>query len=510
MKIAVSREPAQRMPVQALVIGICKDKPLSGPATEIDGLMGGVIGRSLADGELKGEKGETAIFHVANPDSVQLAPRRVVTVGLGEADKVDAEAIRSAAGSVAKLLRDKGIKRAAVLTLGVSGEGGSPGKNASETAVLCNVEGFILSLHRYQEFKSKKDEKDLERVDLILPTGVDEAKAQQAVDRACVMAEATVLARDLAYTPGSAMTPRRLAEAAERVARETGLEVEIHDESWMESEGMGALLGVARGSSEPPRFIVLRYRSGRQGAPLLAIVGKGLTFDAGGICLKPAEGMDEMKMDKSGGAAVIAAMQGIARLKPTIDVLGVIPATENLPGGRALKPGDVLKTLSGKTIEVINTDAEGRLILADALTYASRAGANWIVDIATLTGAVVIALGNQAAAIIGNDQELIDEVVASGADVGERYWQLPAYEEYKEQYKSHIADIKNVGGRQAGTITGALIVGEFAGACKWAHLDIAGVAWHQKDLPYIPKGASGFGTRTLIRLAERLGGAGQG
>lgn len=502
MEIKVTRDPLTKVPADTVVVGVCKGMSPEGVAAEIDGLLGGVITRAMADGEFKGERCEAAVFHVDPRSGGALVARRVVAAGLGEAEKVTHETVRAATGQAARLAREKGAKVAGFALFGVSG--GRHGGLDPTAAVSAMVEGALLGLYRYQEFKSKKEEKELDLMYISAPDG-DEAALGMALGRGRVMAEATLLARDLASKPGGVMTPRLLAEAAERVGREAGLAVEVYDERWMENEGMGGLLGVARGSSEPPRFIVMRYRCGCEGAPLLALVGKGLTFDAGGICLKPSEGMDEMKMDKSGGAAVIGAMQGIARLKPAVDVVGVIPATENMPGGRAQKPGDVIKTLSGKTIEVINTDAEGRLILADAVAYASRLGASWIVDIATLTGAVVIALGSQAAAIIGNDQALVDEVIRAGEEVGERYWQLPAYDEYKEQYKSQVADIKNVGGRPAGTITGGLIIGEFVGETKWAHLDIAGVAWHDKDLPYKPKGATGFGTRTLIRLSERLG-----
>ncbi len=476
----------------AVVVAACKDAPLAGAAAAVDAALGGALSRLVADGELKGELGEVALYHTEG----RLPARLVVLAGLGDRERADAERLRQMAGAAARFAREKGVRG---LALALPGDAVPVAPAAAAQAL---VEGAALGLYRFEAYKGKKDNKEIEV--LIIPDAPAGSAAAAGAARGRVFAEATVLARDLANEPGNHMTPRLLADAARRAGEAAGLSVEVFDEARIEAEGMGALLGVARGSQEPPRFIVMRYRCGRAGAPLLALVGKGLTFDAGGICLKPAEGMDEMKMDKSGGAAVIAAMQAIGRLQPALDVVGLVPATENMPGGRAQKPGDVVRACNGKTIEVINTDAEGRLILADAVAYASKLGARWIVDIATLTGAVVICLGNQAAAVLGNDQALVEEVQRAGADVGERYWQLPAYEEYKEQYKSAIADLKNVGGRPAGTITGGMIIGEFVGQASWAHLDIAGVAWGDKDLPYKPRGASGFGTRTLVRLAERL------
>ncbi len=492
VRVAVEERPPVSVEADAVVAGVFKGGELDPPAAELDAALGGALKALVAAGEIRGEPGEIAIYHTDG----RLPARRVILVGLGPAGKLDGERVRQAAGSAARAARDRGCRRVALTLLGE----GSPGGPEVAERARALVEGAWLGLYRFQAYKSKPDEKAVEELGVVAPA----ADVAAAVEEGRVLAEATCLARDLTNEPSNRMTPRLLAEAAARLAEDGRLEVEVFDERWMEQEGMGALLGVARGSQEPPRFIVLRYRSGRAGAPLLALVGKGLTFDSGGICIKPAEGMDEMKMDMAGGAAVIAAMRAIARLAPALDVVGLVPATENMPGGRAQKPGDVVRACNGKTIEVINTDAEGRLILADAVAYAARLGARWIVDIATLTGAVVIALGHQAAAVIGNDEGLIDAVRAAGALAGERFWPLPAYEEYKEQYKSNIADLKNVGGRPAGTITGALIIGEFVGEASWAHLDIAGVAWHDKDLPYRPAGATGFGVRTLVHLARGL------
>jgi leucyl aminopeptidase len=312
--------------------------------------------------------------------------------------------------------------------------------------------------------------------------------------------------RDLANEPGAYMTPTNMSERARDIATEFGLTIDVLDEVRMEQEGMGSLLSVARGSDEPGKLIILKYTPANaveESAELLAFVGKGITFDSGGISLKPGENMELMKYDMTGGATVMGAMRAIAQLKPSIPVLGVIPCAENLPSGKATKPGDVVRAMTGKTIEVINTDAEGRLILADAIAYAKKLGATRIVDMATLTGAVSIALGDVNTAVLGTDQELVDEIIAAGKEAGEKFWQLPLDKEYSKQIKSDIADIKNVGGRKAGTITAAAFLKEFADGVSWAHLDIAGTAWGDDAKPYRSKGPTGIAVRTLIKIVER-------
>ncbi|MGI8997863.1 MAG: leucyl aminopeptidase family protein, partial [Pyrinomonadaceae bacterium] len=314
-----------------------------------------------------------------------------------------------------------------------------------------------------------------------------------------------------ANEPGAYMTPTNMAERAQEIATQFGLEIDVLEREEMEREGMGSLLSVARGSEEPPKLIILKYtpEGGAKGATkqngdLLALVGKGITFDTGGISLKPGENMELMKYDMTGGGTVLGVMRAIAQLKPPIPVLGVVPSTENMPSGKATKPGDVVRAMSGKTIEVINTDAEGRLVLADAISYAKKLGATRIVDLATLTGAVSIALGDVNTGILGTDQELIDELIAAGREVGEKFWQLPLDKEYSKQIKSDIADIKNVGGRKAGTITAAAFLKEFADGVSWAHLDIAGTAWGDDAKPFRSKGPTGVAVRTLLNMIDRM------
>jgi leucyl aminopeptidase len=319
-----------------------------------------------------------------------------------------------------------------------------------------------------------------------------------------ILSEATSLARDMVNEPANFMTPADMAEMATKLAETYGLEVSILERERMEELGMGALLGVAQGSQQPPKFIVLNYKEGDSDGIDIALIGKAITFDSGGISIKPSNGMEEMKGDMAGGASVIAAMGAIARLKPRINVLALVPATENLPSGAAIKPGDVVKSMNGKTIEVINTDAEGRLALADALGYANQNGAKLIVDVATLTGAMQIALGDVCTGAFGNDQELVDGIIAAGAEAGEKIWQMPMYEEYKELNKSSVADVKNVGGRMAGSITAAQFLAEFAGDTRWVHLDIAGTFMADKTKGYLVKGATGVPVRTLVNLVLSL------
>jgi leucyl aminopeptidase len=315
---------------------------------------------------------------------------------------------------------------------------------------------------------------------------------------ASVYARSANLARELATRPGNELTPSYLAGVAEDMAKKHGMKATVLDRDQMRKEGMGALLAVAQGSDEEPRFIALEYMKGAKGQAPLVLIGKGVTFDSGGISIKPAERMEDMKYDMSGAAAVLGALNGIAELELAVNVVALVPSTENMPSGHAFKPGDVIRSHAGKTIEIVNTDAEGRLILADALSYAQRYQPAAIVDAATLTGAVVVALGNQAIGMMGNDGELMDQIRAAGQRVGERCWPMPLWDEYRELIDSNIADLKNSGGRAAGTITGGWFLKEFAGDSPWVHLDIAGMAYREDALPYLRKGATGVPTRLFI------------
>jgi len=326
--------------------------------------------------------------------------------------------------------------------------------------------------------------------------------AQLAVARGRILGQCSNLARELANEPGNVLPPREFARRATALASEAGVKTEILDEKQIEQLGMGLLLGVARGSAEPPRLMVFRYDPpGAPERPVLGLVGKGITFDTGGISIKPAEKMEQMKDDMAGGAAVACAMRAIALLKAPIRVIGVVPTTENMPGGRALKPGDVLKSAAGKTVEVINTDAEGRLILGDGLWYARQLGATHLVDVATLTGAVVVALGKVTSGVFGQPDNWVERVRRVANAAGDRAWPLPLFDDYREQIKSEIADMINTGGRAAGSITAAMFLKEFVDGTPWVHMDIAGTAWADEGKPYLPKGPSGVAVRTLANLA---------
>jgi leucyl aminopeptidase len=364
------------------------------------------------------------------------------------------------------------------------------------------TEGAILGLYDFRRHITKSPEHS-EIAELIILER--DASRRKKVEQGClkgkILAEATNLARDLVNEPPNYMTPSHMAGIAEQVARSQGLDLTILERNQIEKEGMGAFLGVAQGSEQPPKLIILSYKGDKASSGVLGFVGKAITFDSGGISIKPSDAMKDMKGDMSGGAAAIAAMSAIAQLKPQINVTAIVPATENLPSGKALKPSDVLVAMNGKTIEVANTDAEGRLILADALSYAVKQGISTLIDVATLTGACQIALADICSGLFPNSQELADKVIKAGADAGERLWQMPMYEEYKELNKSDIADIKNTGGRYGGAITAAQFLSEFVGKTPWVHLDIAGTFTVDKEKGYLVKGATGVAVRTLVNLA---------
>jgi leucyl aminopeptidase len=407
------------------------------------------------------------------------------------------------AGTAVRALREKNAKSIAVLPR-LDG-------NAEDVASAV-VEGSFMALFDPDKYRTK-DKEAREISKLVVVMEGDESAIMRGAERGRIIGESVNFTRDLANEPGAYMTPTNMSERAREVATEFGLSVDVLDEARMEQEGMGSLLSVSHGSEEPAKLIVLKYtpaNATQEGSDLLAFVGKGITFDSGGISLKPGENMELMKYDMTGGATVMGAMRAIAQIKPSIPVLGVMPCSENLPSGKATKPGDVVRAMTGKTIEVINTDAEGRLVLADAIAYAKKLGATTIVDIATLTGAVSIALGDVNTAVIGTDQELINEIIVAGKEAGEKYWQLPLDKEYSRQIKSDIADIKNVGGRKAGTITAAAFLKEFADGVSWAHLDIAGTAWCEEAKPYRAKGPTGVAVRTFVRIVARAAARGNG
>jgi leucyl aminopeptidase len=476
----------------ALVVTIYEGEVADeGALKELDERAGGAVSELLGTDEMRGKQGDMVYIH--NPG--QIRARRLLLVGAGKREEFSFDTIRKVSGTAARFLRGKGARSMAILRRS---------QLDLERAAQAAVEGALIGLFEPDMYKTEhKEERRIDELVLVAAAPGSDKGLERGVECGRIIGEAVNLARELSNEPSSTLTPSEMAERARETATRFGLDIDVLDEARMKELGMGALLGVARGSDEPAKLIVLRYLPEEaepmgNDAETIAIVGKGITFDSGGISIKPAEGMEKMKYDMSGAAATLAAMRAIAQLKPRVNVIGVMPSTENMPSGRAYKPGDVLRAMSGKTIEVINTDAEGRLILADAIAYARKLGATKIIDLATLTGAVSIALGPINVAIMGNDQEFIDELRQAGREVGERFWQLPMDEEYREMIKSDIADIKNSAGRYAGTITAGYFLREFAEETPWIHLDIAGTAWENERKPYMSKGPTGIAIRTLI------------
>jgi leucyl aminopeptidase len=496
MQIESTNGSYSELDVQALAIAIFKDeKADEGFLKKLDAITGGAIKSVIDSEELKGKEAEIVFLHLVGNSEIKA--QRLLLVGVGERNEYTTAQVSQMAGTAVRALRLKNAKSIAVVP---RLEG-----NSEEIASVV-AQGSIMGLFEPDKYRTvDKEKREIARL-IVVMDGADETDLKRGVERGRIVGEAVNFTRDLANEPGAYMTPTIMSERARDVASEFGLSIDVLDEARMEQEGMGSLLSVARGSDEPGKLIVLKYTpptGTEESKGLLAFVGKGVTFDSGGISLKPGENMELMKYDMTGGATVIGAMLAISQLKPPIPVLGVIPCAENLPSGKATKPGDVVRAMTGKTIEVINTDAEGRLILADAIAYAKKLGATIIVDMATLTGAVSIALGDVHAAVLGTDQELIDEIIVAGKEAGEKFWQLPLDKEYSKQIKSDIADIKNVGGRKAGTITAAAFLKEFADGVSWAHLDIAGTAWGEEAKPYRSKGPTGIAVRTLIKIVSR-------
>jgi leucyl aminopeptidase len=500
MKIDTSSGRFVDTDVQALAVAVFKDeKADEGFLKDLDAASGGLVRSVLESEELKGKEGETVYLHLAASGEGMKA-KRLLLVGVGERADYKRAQVSQFAGAAVRALRVRGVK-----TIGLV-----PRLDEADAALVAAsaAEGALIGLFEPDKYRTvDKEERTIERL-VVVVEGADEAALRSGAERGRVVGESVNFTRDLANEPGAYMTPTIMAERAQEIANEFGLEIDVLDQARMEKEGMGAFLSVARGSDQPPKMMVLKYMpdgksSVEDGENYLALVGKGITFDTGGISIKPSENMELMKYDMTGGATVLGVMRAVAQLKPPIPVLGVVPATENMPSGKATKPGDVVRAMTGKTIEVINTDAEGRLILADAVAYAKKLGATQVIDMATLTGAVSIALGDVNTGILGTDQKLIDEVIEAGREVGEKYWQLPLDKEYSKQIKSDIADIKNVGGRKAGTITAAAFIKEFADGISWAHLDIAGTAWGDEAKPFRSKGPTGVAVRALLNFIER-------
>jgi leucyl aminopeptidase len=471
---------------------------LEGDIAAVDRALGGAIAQLISQGEIKGKPSEITLVHSLG----KLPAARVVVIGLGKAAELKVNKVREAVAETCRWLRRKGITTLATVAPGAGINHISPHDAAQAT-----IEGAVLGLYTFRRHITKEEDGPGEIKEFnIVGKNEDKSELEAGSRKGRIMAEAGNLARDMVNEPANYMTPARMAETATTLAQSYGLNVSVLEREQMAELGMGALLGVAQGSRQPPRFIVLDHQGAGSEETKITLVGKGITFDSGGISIKPSEKLEEMKGDMAGGAAAIAAMAAIAQLAPKINVRAIVPATENLPDGNALKPGDVLTAMNGKTIEIISTDAEGRLILADAISYARKRGTKFMVDAATLTGAIRIALGDICTGAFGNDQKLVDKVIAAGAEAGEYIWQMPMYDEYQEQNKSDVADIKNVGGRLAGAITAAKFLAEFADDTPWVHLDIAGTGLGDKERGHRVKGATGVPVGTFVNLVLALAG----
>ena len=506
MELSVLTGDIAAQSVDAVVVNLFEDVDTPGGGTgAVDAALGGAINSLIANGEIKGSRGEITVIHAIGDAYAGFAPDRVLVAGLGKSEDFDLDGVRSVSAIVARRLRRLNVESAATIVHGAEIDGLDPGASAEALA-----EGAILGLYRFDKYrtssKPKFDETRPVTLTLVEHDGSKAPALEAGVARGEVFAAASNAARDMVSEPANVLHPTKLAEIATAIASEGGIEIEILEQADCEALEMGAYVGVSLGSHQPLKFIHMAFE-GDAGDPEnnLWIVGKGITFDSGGISLKGGAGMGAMKGDMSGGAAAIASMQAIAALKPVLNVHMVCAATENMPGGGAQRPGDVVIAMGGKSIEVDNTDAEGRLTLADAIGFAKSKGATRIVDIATLTGAMVVALGAGHSGAFSNDDELVGQMIAAGATRGEPIWRMPLDPITKRQNRSDIADLKNSGGRGAGSITAAHFIGEFAGDTPWVHLDIAATNMGRSVHDWEPSGATGVPTRALIQLALDLG-----
>jgi len=480
MKILIKNIKEAGLKCDALILPVLEKEGIA-LYKAIDESMGGVLGKISR--EFKGKHNEVSLLHTYG----KIKPEKLLLIGLGKKKELTREKLRQAGGKAVSYLRDLGVKEIALSTRLISMLRLKPSDF---------IEGGLLSDYRFLNYKEEKDHKAVKHMCVISSKDLT-----KEIKYAEVTASSVLFARGLINTPSNDMTPALLFKAA-KALKAKNVSVRVIDGKEAQRLGMGAYLSVARGSEEPPKFIVVSYAA-KKTRPVV-LIGKSITFDSGGISLKPAEGMEKMKYDMAGGAAVLGVIKAAAELGLPLCIVGLLPATENLPGGSASKPGDVVRAIEGKTIEIISTDAEGRMTIADALGYAKRFKPRAVIDIATLTGACSIALGGEAIALMGNDEGLMEKLRHAGEETGERLWRMPLFDEYKEYIKSDVADIKNSSGKQGALVTAGYFLKEFAGETPWAHLDIAGTAWTDKDKPYTPKGATGVGVRLLLEFLREF------
>jgi leucyl aminopeptidase len=492
MQIKLDAKPYPEVEVDALVAYLFEDsEPIQGPLDEIDRGAAGLLRRLSKSGEVSGKMLEFTLIHA--PQGLKAA--RLLLVGAGKRENFNGAAVRKVTGAALRYLKARSVKNFAIL---------APEKDRTEDFAQAVAEAASIANFESDKYKTdKKTDKSIESILLLGFSDSQKSAAEKGLATGRTIGEAQNFTRDLVNEPANKLTPKILAEKAEAMARDAGLSVEILDEQKIADLKMGALMSVAQGGPEPPRVMVITYVPANVKAdlPVIGLIGKAVTFDTGGISIKPADGMEKMKYDMAGGGAMLGVMRAIAALKPNVKVICVVPSTENMVGGKAQKPGDIQTAMSGKTIEVLNTDAEGRLILADGITFAKQLGATHLIDAATLTGAIVVALSNVNAGVFGSDQAFTDKLLASAKAAGEKMWQMPIDDDYREFIKGSVGDIQNIGsGKGGGAITGAMFIKEFTGDTPWIHLDIAGTAWNDDQKPWMAKGATGTAVRTLVHL----------
>lgn len=494
MNITVKTGTAEKEPAEMLAFYVYEDAVIIGGAlASCNSELNNVIAEIIKKKEFVGKLNKSVALFTYG----KIPANRIMLVGLGKKKDVTPDKVRQAAGTTASVARDMGISEVVAVLDSIEMPSSALGEWTQAYGEGCLLAGY--NFVRYKKVP-QEEQKELKATTLLFAGKEDISPARNALKHAQIIAESVCFARDLINTPAQDKTPTALADIAKKTAQSQGFQCKTLSTPELKKLGMGGLLGVSQGSNQPPQFIVLEYNARAKNQDTVVLVGKGITFDSGGICIKPSKDMDLMKTDMSGGAAVIGAFKAISQMELPLHVVGLIPCSENMPSGTAIKPGDIIKFYSGKTAEVANTDAEGRLILADALGYAEKYKPTAVIDLATLTGSCVVALGTVVSGMMGNNEELKKLVKAAGEKSWERVWELPLWEEYQEQIKSDIADIKNIGGPYAGAITAACFLSKFTEKYPWVHLDIAGTAWCEKNAPYTPKGAAGIGVRLLVQL----------
>ncbi len=502
MNIQVKSGEATSVTTDMLVcLGYEQEKTWSKVIRPIDKKLGGLLTDLRKSGEFSGKANQTTLLHING----KLGAKRVLLVGLGAWETMTLDRVRQAMGTAVKRARHIKAKGMACVIPDVP-----KAIDKLDQVAQAMAEGMLLGDYRFSEYRTDhtEDRKTLQSCTLLAPSSASQARVTLGAKRGQTLGEATCFVRDMCNHPANVMKPSRVVAEAKTIAKESKIRLKVLDRQHMKKLGMGGLLGVGQGSIEPPHFIILEYSGGPKTQRPVVLVGKTVTFDSGGISLKPSENMEHMKADMTGGAEVLAAVRAVSRLKLHMNVIGLLPVAENMPGGRATKPGDVLTMLSGKTVEVQNTDAEGRLILADGLAYATRLKPACVIDIATLTGAAMVALGNVAIGMLGNDDALKAAMRQAGNDSGERVWEMPLWDEYFEQLRSDVADMRNIGGRGGGMITAAMFLSKFIGDHPWVHLDIAATDWSASECACFSKGPTGTGTRLLIQyLINRANGS---